>query len=62
MDLIEMIKSWSWRIKKAGLTQKEFAGRIGLAQSQISDYCAGKISPNIKQVIKIETALKDMGV
>lgn len=44
-------------LKKAGLTQSEFAKQLGVTQSLISQWIAGLCQPNIKQLPRIAELL-----
>ncbi len=35
-------------IEENGITKKEFAGKIGVSQSRVSDYLAGRSEPSLK--------------
>lgn len=56
------IKTWGWRIKKAGYTQTAFAEAVGSYSAQMSGYCKhGKIPPTY-MYLEIEEKLKELGV
>lgn len=62
MDTKETIKSWGWRIKKAGYNQSTFADEYEMSRSALSEYIAGKKDPSLKRFSFIESTLKDLGV
>lgn len=61
MSYKETIKNWPWRIKKAGLTQSEMSAMAGVAQSTLTNYIKGKITPSLHRYEKIEAILKSRG-
>ena len=62
MDTKEIVKSWKWRIVKAGLNVGDFSEQIGVARSAMSEYLNGKKSPSLERFDRIENKLRDMGV
>lgn len=46
-------------LKQKGLTQKEFAKKTGMKQSQLSKILAGNANLTLKTISKIETALNE---
>jgi hypothetical protein len=62
MHTDEIIKSWRWRIAKAGHKMGSFCVLINIAPSALSEYQSFKKSPSLKRFNLIEQTLKDMGV
>ena len=55
----ETIKSWGWRIKRAGLTQEKFADKSGVGKHALDSYLrsAKPVMPSAGNFNKIETTL-----
>jgi transcriptional regulator with XRE-family HTH domain len=62
MNYEEIIKSWGWRLKKAGLNQMQFAKKAGVSQSAFSFWVNSARVPSIQNFQKVENALRDLGV
>lgn len=62
MGVKETIKTWKWRIIKAGFKLQDFAAAVEIPQGQISNYCAGRIVPSLERFDIIEGKLKELGV
>lgn len=62
MDIRETIKSWQWRIVKAGYRQGSFADMLEIAPSLFSEYINGKKDPSLERFELIENKLKELGV
>lgn len=60
MDTQEIVKSWFWRIKRAGHTQASFCQTIQVSKSAMSQYINGKQDPSLKTFNKIENKLKEL--
>lgn len=58
----EAVRSWKWRIHKAGLRIGEFCNQIDMQPQQLSRYMSGKICPTLDTFDRIEGKLKDLGV
>lgn len=58
----ETIKTWKWRITKAGLSQQEFAKQVSIAPSILSQYITGNATPLIDRFDEIEGKLQELGV
>ena len=60
----EAVKSWKWRIHKAGFRIGEFCDALDppMQPQQLSRYMSGKISPSLSVFDRIEGKLKDLGV
>jgi transcriptional regulator with XRE-family HTH domain len=58
----ETIKTWKWRIVKAGHNGITFAELLGIAPSVLSEYMSGKKSPSLERYDHIEGKLKELGV
>lgn len=56
--------TWHWRIKKVGLTQESFLAMAGIesTQASFSRWVRGVHKPSDEVVVKIEQALKGLGV
>lgn len=59
-----VVKSWKWRIHKAGFRIGEFCETLDppMIQTQLSRYMSGKISPSLSVFDRIEGKLRDLGV
>lgn len=62
MDHKEIIETWGWRIKKAKLSQKEFAQKIQKPEGALSFWLRGLRKPNLDSFETIENTLRDLGV
>lgn len=62
MNYEDTVKTWRWRIAKAGVTMTAFAKEIDLHPSQLSFYINLRRIPNAKLFLKIESKLLEMGV
>tara|TARA_R110000850_G_scaffold139692_1_gene260945 strand:+ start:81 stop:293 length:213 start_codon:yes stop_codon:yes gene_type:complete len=59
----KIIKSWKWRMLKAGYkSQSEFADELEISKQVLSNWLNGRNHPNLKTFIKIESLLKGLGV
>lgn len=57
-----IIKSWQWRIKKAGLDQNAFCESIGIKAQMFSPWVTGRVEPTLCNFFKVEEKLKELGV
>lgn len=60
MILEETIKTWQWRIKRVGHTQKTFCSTIQVSTSAMSQYINLKKDPSMKSFNKIEGKLQEL--
>lgn len=60
MDIKEIIKSWKWRIVKAGTTQQEIADEVGVSRVHLNTCISGAATPSIKVFHNVESALKQL--
>jgi predicted transcriptional regulator len=58
----EIIKSWKWRIVKAGHKQSSFARLVGASEAVMSTYILRKVTPMADTFCKIENKLRELGV
>jgi len=58
MDINEIIKSWKWRIVKAGSTQQEIADNVGITRVHLNTCISGKATPSIKVFGEVESTIK----
>jgi len=58
----ETIKTWRWRIVKAGFKISEFAATIGVQPARMTGYMSGKVRPRSDIFDKIEGKLKEHDV
>lgn len=60
----ETIKTWRWRIVKAGFNVRKFSALpgINIPASLFSEYLNGKKSPSLERFDLIEDKLKSLGV
>lgn len=57
------IKSWRWRIAKAGLTQRDFCKLVdGVTESNMSQYILLQKKPRPLTFSRIEEKLEELGV
>ena len=61
-EVVKKIKTWRWRIAKAGLTQNEFCNIVDVTPANLSLYLSCKVNPRPLTFEKIESKLKSMGV
>tara|TARA_R110000851_G_scaffold311291_1_gene471411 strand:+ start:383 stop:571 length:189 start_codon:yes stop_codon:yes gene_type:complete len=62
MTAKETVKSWKWRIPKAGFNQTNFSEAHKLGRSNLNDYINGRVNPTIDTFDKIEGILTELGV
>ncbi len=62
MNTREIIKSWKWRIVKAGYRSGEFAALLGIHASLMSNYLNEKQNPSLGKFDLIEQKLRELGV
>ena len=58
MNIKEIIKSWKWRIVRAGLTQKSLAAEAGVSRVFLNTCISGKANPSVETFDNIESALR----
>lgn len=58
MDIKEIIKSWKWRIVKAGSTQQEIADKVGITRVHLNTCISGKAKPSLEVFDNVESALR----
>lgn len=56
----QIIKSWPWRIARAGHNQKTFSAKCGVHETSLSTYIKGKTVPTFVNFNKIEDTLLDI--
>lgn len=61
-DVVKKMKTWRWRIAKAGMTQAEFCNGLGISAPNLSLYLNGKKVPRPLTFETIESKLKELGV
>jgi transcriptional regulator with XRE-family HTH domain len=61
-QITETIKSWRWRIAKAGLTEGAFAARVKMTKCYFSMIMNGKHRPRALKITKVEQELEKLGV
>lgn len=57
MTVREMIKSWKGRVKASGLTQEQFAKKIGVSKVSVSRWFSGVDTPTVDNIDKVEALL-----
>lgn len=57
MDIKETIKSWRWRIVRAGHNGKTFSELIGISNVALSEYISGKKKPSLDRFDMIEKTI-----
>jgi DNA-binding XRE family transcriptional regulator len=60
MDIKNIIKSWKWRIVRAGSTQQEVAEKVGISRVHLNTCISGTASPSLEVFQKIETMIKEL--
>ena len=58
MNIDEIIKSWKWRIVKAGSNQQEIADEVGITRTHLNTCINGKAALSIKVFNATENAIK----
>lgn len=58
----DTIKTWKWRITKAGYKKGDFAAEIGIPRPMLSNYLHGRATPSLDRFDLIEDKLKELGV
>lgn len=61
-EVVKKIKSWRWRIAKAGMTQLAFCKVVSITPANLSLYLNGKKIPRPLTFEIIESKLKELGV
>lgn len=62
-EMRKIIKSWRWRIARAGMTEKKFSeDHAKVDRSMMSRYLTGNVVPTPLTFTRIEDALKSLGV
>lgn len=57
-DFQRMINSWSGRIKRVGMSNREFAMRIGIHYNSLMNWHHGKGQPSLVNFAKVEETLQ----
>lgn len=52
-----IIKTWKWRIKRAGMRQSDVAEKLGISSATLSLILNGKIDPRISLFDRVEEIL-----
>lgn len=60
MNTRDTIKSWKWRIVRAGHSQMSFAVLINVSVPALSGYINGNITPSIERFELIEGKLREL--
>jgi hypothetical protein len=61
-EVVKKIKSWRWRIAKAGMTQLAFCEVVSVTPPNMSMYLNGKKKPRPLTFETIESKLQELGV
>lgn len=62
LNVRETMKSWGWRIKKAGMNLTTFGDTVEISQPMLGAYVNGTKTPNVMRYEMIENKLRDLGV
>lgn len=60
LDYKETIKSWRWRIQRAGFNQTSFAKHVGISAPMLSRYISGEQNIFMETFTEIENALREL--
>lgn len=60
LDIKGIIKTWGWRLVRAGYSKRDFSAFVGVSYPQLASYINGKVTPLVGTVEKIEKGLRDL--
>ena len=60
MNAQDIVKTWRWRITRAGYTQDRLCQELQVSRSGLSQYLCGKQEPSLKMFDKIEGKLREL--
>lgn len=60
MNILDLPKTWAWRIKQLDLSQAEFAELAGVSLAALNKSINQRTSPTLSLVSKVETKLREL--